>query len=364
MKKIILKSTTIVLVAFTLIATGFFTACSSDTPTPTASANLTELNTLIDSCETILNNATTDDYPQSAITTFQTTLNDVKTAIEDTTSLTQTAVDNLVTQLKAAKTTFLSSELNTIPDDALIMGISFDETVTNNEFTTEGLGWTAQLKKGPSEIFGTATNYPSTVTGMDGNAMYFSNGAHLEISDYTATALEGISKLSVAAWVKPDSTRAGNYIISYNYWYSWKLNLQLQNRAFFTVHTAAGGTDADNQKDLSVPNGKWTYIVVSLDLDAGTETFYINGKKSYQWTAKEYTKLTGTISSYSDANSPLPLMVGACTTYAEATTWSWFSNNGPDGWDSFIGSIDELDVYNVALDAGQVAKLYKTKGGE
>ena len=51
-------------------------------------------------------------------------------------------------------------------------------------------------------------------------------------------------------------------------------------------------------------------------------------------------------------------MIGACTTYEEALTWDWFTpaNGGWNDW--FKGSIDELQVYNKALTAGQVAALY------
>jgi hypothetical protein len=54
-------------------------------------------------------------------------------------------------------------------------------------------------------------------------------------------------------------------------------------------------------------------------------------------------------------------MIGACTTYAEANaTWtSWVWARTPANWDGFIGAMDELKVYNIALTDGQIAKLYK-----
>jgi len=54
-------------------------------------------------------------------------------------------------------------------------------------------------------------------------------------------------------------------------------------------------------------------------------------------------------------------MVGACTTYAEVIAkWDWVTPPiRVQGWDYFVGSMDELKVYNIALTDGQVAKLYK-----
>ncbi|MDP4276629.1 MAG: LamG domain-containing protein [Bacteroidota bacterium] len=327
-----------------------FTSCSKDDETK--KADTTALVALIDSCQTLLNGATTADYPQSAITTFQTTLATAKTAILNT-SISQTAVDNLVVQLRAARETFLAAAYGAIPSSALIMGLSFDEG-TGTQLTTTGKKWTAVLKKGPSEIFGTATNLPTFVTGKVGKAMYFSNGSHLEISNYTKSDLLG-NQLSIAVWVKPDSTRAGNYIMSFNYWNTWKFQLQEQNKPFFTTSTTAGGTDADNQSDYSAPNKQWTHLVVSMNLTSGKLTFYVNGLKTMEWTTATKPNFTGTLKDYA---TTLPLMIGACTTYAEANTWTWEWARTPAGWDGFIGSMDELKVYNIALTDGQAAKLY------
>ena len=44
---------------------------------------------------------------------------------------------------------------------------------------------------------------------------------------------------------------------------------------------------------------------------------------------------------------------------ANATWTSWVWARTPANWDGFIGAMDELKVYNIALTDGQVAKLYK-----
>jgi hypothetical protein len=350
MKTNFFRSAFVACVSMALLAT-VYTSC---TPEESTTADTTILVAVIDSCQTLADAATTTDYPQLAITTFKSALSVAKTAILDK-KITQTAIDNLVVSLRAAKATFLASAYDAIPSASLLMGLSFNEG-TGTQLTAAGKNWTAVLKKGPAEIFGTGTNFPSFVDGKIGKAMYFSNGSHLEIADYTANDLLG-SKLSIAVWVKPDSTRAGNYIMSYNYWNSWKFQLQEQNKPFFTIHTNADGwVDADNQADFSAPNDAWTHLVVTLDMTTKLLTFYVNGAVTMEWNATTKAGLTGT-GPFVYATT-LPLMIGACTTYAEANAWTWSWTHTPANWDGFYGAMDELKMYNIALTEGQVSKLY------
>jgi len=352
MKTNLFKTAFIACVSLALFA-GVFSACKTTEP---VTADTAKLTALIDSCQTLADAATTTDYKQADIDAFKTTLATAKTAIANK-SITQTAVDNLVVQLRAAKDTFLAAAYGAIPKSALLMGMTFDETVTGGQFTTEGKPWTAVLKTGPSQIF-TTTNLPSFVTGKIGKAIYFSKGSHLEISDYAANDLLG-KELSISVWVKPDSTKGGNYVISYNYWKTWKLQIQEQNKPYFTVATVstAGIVDADNQRDNSVLNNTWTHVAISMSLTTGKLSFYINGENTMEWTKETQEGLTGTVKPYTNI---LPLIIGGCTTYAEAVAaFDWTGWNTPATWDGFVGSMDELKVYNVALTDGQVAKLYK-----
>jgi hypothetical protein len=191
-------------------------------------------------------------------------------------------------------------------------------------------------------------------------ALHFTAGSHLEINDYTASALLD-SKLSIAVWVKIDSVRANNYILSYNDWYTWKFQTQDEGKPFFTVQTSAGYTDADNQVNNSVPKLTWTHLVVSMDLVAQKLNFYVNGINTMEWTSVTKTNLHGTIIPYTALSaSKLPLLIGAAFTYAEAklawpASWGWETI---PNWGYFTGSMDELKVYNVALTDEQVSLLY------
>lgn len=355
MKKNLIKSAVFAFFTLTLMM-GVFSACKPEEKIDPA--DKAALTLAVDSCNVLLNSPTVNqDYPAAAISDFTTVVNAAKSLLTNATA-TQSQVDAMVMQVRQAKATFLAAAYGAIPANALILGITFDETVSNNQFKTAGKGWTAVLKQGPSEIFGTKTNLPSFSTGKIGKAIYFNNGSHLEISDYTAADLMG-SKLSISTWVRPDSTRAGNYIVSYNYWNSWKFQLQEQNKPFFTIHTNADGwVDADNEHDFSAPNKTWTHLVISLNMNTKKLSMYVNGALTKEWDATTKTGLTGT--GAWQYKNVLPLMIGACTTYAEANAeWTWAWPKTPAGWDGFVGFMDEFKLYNIDLDAGQVAKLYK-----
>ena len=116
--------------------------------------------------------------------------------------------------------------------------------------------------------------------------------------------------------------------------------------------------DVDNQMDNSAPNGKWTHLVVCMDQVNGKLDFYVNGKLTKSWDSSTLPLITGTTSAYSKT---LPLLIGEGFTYEHG-----MSIMGSEGWwqskqsfPHYAGLMDELKVYNIALDAGQVAKLYK-----
>lgn len=146
-----------------------------------------------------------------------------------------------------------------------------------------------------------------------------------------------------------------------NYWENWKLNLQNEGKPFFTVATTVAGVDADNEHVESFPINTWTHLVVSMDLNAHTLSFYVNGELTKTWDASGKPGLAGSQkSAYLPASGEkLPFLIGCATTYAEASTWDWVTLPiEPSGWDYFAGSLDELKIYNIALTEGQVSKLY------
>jgi len=363
MKNLIKNILGVVLVALAVSLS--FSTCSKNDNTPAVpQADKTTLNAVLDSCQNILNTATATDYPQASITNFQTVVSAAKQVVSDNT-VTQTQVDNMVMQLRQAMATFLASAYDVIPDAAVLLSFNFDDAnpaAIPNAGTLSTLQ--ATLMAGPSQIYGSNTALPTYVDGVKGGkAIHFTQGSHLEIANYNASSFLS-NTLSIAAWVKTDASYPGNYIISLNYWNNWKFQVEDHGKPFFTFASTAGIADADNESDNSIPPSTWTHLAVSLDLNAQTLSFYVNGELTKTWDATGKPALEGTIAPVyaSPTGTQIPICIGAATTYTEAlAAWTWSGWDTPDpitGWSSLEGAIDNLAVYNIALTAGQVQKLY------
>ncbi len=341
-----------------------FTGCSDDDDDKNQNNNVdkTELNALIAQCNSIANAASTDDYPAEAIATFKSKIAAIQSAA-NASNVTQSIINNLVVQLNEAKTTFEQSAYDAIPDNAILLNYSFD-TEGKTQISTGTQRLAAVAKAGPSEIFGTIAGEPQFVEGIKGAGVRLANGAYFAIDEYPESAFLP-QNLSIAVWVKPEEVRAGNYIISYNYWNNWKFNLQNESKPFFTVATSQGVIDADNENVESAPTGRWTHLVVSLSLSNHTLSFYVNGELTKSWDASSKPGLAaGVMAPFYTPTSgnKLPILIGCATTYSEALTWEWtVVPITPSAWDYFAGVLDELKVYNIALTAGQVSKLYNSE---
>lgn len=336
-----------------------FTACSDDDDKKETVANNADTAALkeeLAACKALLGSATTEDYPQSAIDALQKVVTLVEESLKK--DPTQTAVDNMLTQLTTAKTTFLAAAYDAIPAENIVC--NWDFNTEGSVVTSTGTQkWTAELKAGPTELFGSNTDVPKFVEGKQGKALLFDNGAHLEVADYNTNALL-TKEFTLSVWVKPTKTTAGNYIISLNYWNTFKFNLQGENKPFFTVNTDQGIVDADNEKAQSVKENEWAHLVVVMNFNDHTLKFYVNGNLDKTWDSTGKPALAGNnwaAGWTSVTGKKLPLMIGVCTTYEEALTWDWAVPSA-ETWDCFHGSIDELKIFNVALTDGQVSKLY------
>lgn len=334
-----------------------FTSCSEDSnETVQNNADKKTINEELVTCKQLLASATEKDYPQTAIDAFKSVVTLVESALDK--DPTQTAVDNMLTQLREAKATFIAAAFDALPLANLICSWDFDTEGTTLA-STGTQKWNAVLKAGPSEIFGSDTNVPQFVDGIKGKALSFSKGAHLEVADYNTSTLLG-SELAISVWVKPAKTVPGNYIMSLNYWNTFKFQLQEENKPFMTFASDKGSADCDNEMAQSVPNDKWSHLTVVLSYTTHTLKFYVNGELTKTWNASEKEALSGTkwkTDWTSATGEKLPLMIGGCTTYAEASSWEWFTPS-PEAWDCFYGLMDQVKIFNVALTDGQVNKLY------
>lgn len=342
----------IAVIAIAFLATGCKDGNKEDT-----SVDKTALTALVAECETLVKDATTDNYPQDAINTFKSAIEAVKTAAESAT--TEAAVNSLVSRLTDAKTAFLAAELDQINPDDIIFALSFDEGKGTELKTTGKNQWTAVLQKGAEELF-PATKLPEFVDGKVGKALHFADASHLSISDYNPAAVTGIKNLAISCWVKPDQLRASNYIVSLNSWHVWKFQTQDGGKPFLTLATNNGITDMDNETDGSVAVGQWSHLVVSWDGATGNIDMYVNGELTKTWEGSAHD---GKHKAGSTINAPENENVEIAIGSDETINMKRGADNAEiSAWDAyFAGTIDELAVYSAPLTAGQVKKLYNSQ---
>lgn len=297
----------------------------------TSKVDLTELNALIAECETLANNATTASFPQSAIDAFKGVIATVKQATASVT--TQAAVTNLIQQLNAAKETFLNSELGAIPTGALAWALLFEEGSGTKLTTTGTYQWEAALVAGNDGV-------PTFVNGHKNGskAMKFGDGSHLEIANPVASVLESPT-FSISCWVNTPINE-NNYILSWNKWDTWKFQTQSTNKAFLTVHF--GDTWIDHDGNTEIPENEWHHVVATINLTAGEMAFYLDGELTMLWDKENESRLVPN-QTFAPAPAGSILFVG-------------LQEEGSESY--YVGILDDLQFYTIALDGGQVAKLY------
>ncbi|MDR1973246.1 MAG: FIVAR domain-containing protein [Bacteroidales bacterium] len=352
MKKIIFMSAIVALAMTTM-----FTSCKPTEDDEKADKNA--LSELVSECQAILANATTADYPQASIDAFQEAVTTAQALVANA-DATQAQVDAMVANLTAARDAFLASAYDAIPQEALLVGLSFDEgTAATTSLTATGKGYVANVN--PGIIL--ASEKPEFIAGKIGKAVYFGGGgSNLSIDQFTASDFLG-PKLSISVWVKPEVTKADNYFLSWNSWHTWKLQLQDANKPFMTVNTELGAADADNEAANSCPEGEWHHVVVSLDLTAHTLSFYVDGGLTKEWNADEKPPLAG--SSIVAPTGNVAITIGGCyKTLLDAQTYDWDGFTLENYTNYFVGALDELKIYNIALTPGQVSKLYNEESAK
>src|SRR3989339_251431 len=218
-----------------------------------------------------------------------------------------------------------------IKSGLLIVGMavaSIDEGLVAHWAFDEGSGSTLHDGTG-NEHDGTLMNGPVWVGGRYGGALQF-DGA----DDYVGLGKIGhqfASQVTTAAWIKPNGYGSSYYvsIISWgNYLYPFNLILTKERNIRAGIRTSEKTYYVSTQQPLSF--GNWHHVAMSYDGEA--LTVYVNGEP---------------LASASAAGS-------LSQRYYNQTTIGM----NPGNVDFFNGAIDELRVYDRALDAGEIAQLY------
>jgi Concanavalin A-like lectin/glucanases superfamily len=342
-----------------LISSALIMSSCKDDDDDEKAGDKTALLALIADAEVIANAATSVDYPQAAIDAYKAKLQTIKTA--STGTLTQTVINNLITQLTEAMNTFDAQAYGFI-DESLYLnaGWHFDEGSGTTATAFSSTAHVATFSKGWTTLLGATAALPTWVDGIKGKAVYLNNGAHLEVP-YSPSFLP--ADISISAWIKNDLVGwENNCIVSQNYWWGYKFATQSAGKPLFTERISATSVqDFDAGSGVVTPL-VWTHVVVTLNSSTKTLSFYIDGVKIETYNeANNVGPLTQTLSFVDGTNTytAQPFLIGSFANDAEIAlhpdNFSWITTANVG---SFKGAIDELKLYKIELSSGQVAKLY------
>jgi hypothetical protein len=184
---------------------------------------------------------------------------------------------------------------------------------------------------------GTLVNSPSWVTGKIGNALSFTN-SYVNIP--SSSSINSITNaITISAWIK--TTNTSQEAILERWQYGTGVNKRafclevLSNKVYFGL--SKDGTSANSKwltSVTSVNDGTWKYITATFD--GTTMKIYINGVLDASVSA-------GFTSIFASTGN---LHIGKQE-----------YNSGVFGY-PFIGTIDEMKLYNKALTLSEVQSLY------
>ena len=168
----------------------------------------------------------------------------------------------------------------------------------------------------------------TTVVGKIGQAVLFDDATYVTADDSTSLDITGT--ITMVAWIKPTSSHQGQVITKYNLQsvnMPWDIQVWDDNLIYTAVKTNNGFVEVPSSGAITY--GQWLHVVTVYD---GTNIIlYLNGVEDNSLPQ------TGTIET-----NDFDLEIGGA------------SGNGTD----FIGSLDDVRIYNRALSATEILQLY------
>ena len=341
------------IVAFMMVMV-FTQSCKKDDGPTVAPVDKSKLKARLDSANASYNAAVEGTavgrYETGSKTTFKPAI-DAATTVNSDQSATQTAVNNAYVNLGQAYTTFESKKVQEIAPSNLVLYLKMD----GNANDASGKGFNGTLKQGHAG-WGAGTVTPTKDRfGADSKAYHFEKGGNIEIP-YNAS-LNPAKELSISLWVKMDSSRASNYLVSLNRWNGYKFQLQEANKTFFTVKTTTGIFNDKDAETVTLDKGKWYHVAVTYK--SGEMNFYIDGTLIKSWTDKtgDPASVKSTINMTIGQDLPTSLYNNIEANDADG-------NNFNRPWGGyFTGDMDDLRIYNVVLSSTQIKSVYTAEKG-
>jgi hypothetical protein len=345
MKKLI-KLTTAAIMMITVVAV--VQSCKKDANTQNYNANKSRLIAETDSLTAVYNMAVegkqAGDYSVGSKAALQAALTLAKNV--ESGQFTQEEVNNAAANLLRAGAQFSVNLIQQISAANLVASWTFNgnpnDVSGNGHNGTLQTGWVG-TSAATAVDGGTLPVLTTDRYGAANSAYHFNNGAYVEVP-YT-TALRP-SSFTLCAWIKPDAASNGNYIFSLDRWHGYKFQLQGSNLPFLTVMTSTGDHDQDDGGP-SVTLGVWSQVVVSFT--NGTAKFYINGA---------LVKTANVTGDPTALVSPPPVAIGNELPKSAYSLTDPTSPNAFYGGNYFMGSIDDVHLYNKVLSDTEVKSLY------
>ena len=331
-----------------IVAITSIQSCKKNSEKANYNSDKSKLSVKIDSLTAVYNAAVegkqAGDYSPGSKAVLLTALNlakEVKTG-----QFTQQQVNNATANLMRAATQFSVNLIQPISVANLVASWTF----SGNAKDVSGNGNDGTLKTGWVGPYGVAPTDGATLPvlvadryGVANSAYDFNNAAYIEVP-YQASLRP--ASFTICAWIKPKEASNGNYIFSLDRWNGYKFQLQGGNLPFLTVMTSTGDHDQDDG-GASVQLGQWTQVVTSFT--NGTMKFYING------ALVKTANITGDPTTLV---SPPPIAIGNELPKASYNLADPNSSRAYYGGNFFIGSIDDLHLYNKVLSDTEVKSLY------
>jgi hypothetical protein len=351
MKKLLRLSVAVII--FTAL---IFTSCKKDDEKVPTNVDKTELQALYDDALALHNEAVegtaAGQYAEGSKATFKVVIDAAKTVIDDEYT-SEATVAALITQLNTAMEVFMTREIQPVSAEYLIAQWLFNGDATD----ASGNGHDGELKSGHTNFFEAGSSLvPALAPDRFGNAQsayYFDKGANIEVP--YSSQLNPSSELSISVWIKAESQPNNDYIISLDRWIGYKLNLQSEDKLYYTIRKQ---TDPDtwefvcddDSNPFTVNADTWTHIAVSYD-DAGIIKFFANGELVREIADRG---VTGDLMKVTKN-----LVIGQQLPTAD------YLVEEPDASDGYFkGTMDDLRLYNKSLTDAEALSLYTLEKAE
>ncbi len=234
---------------------------------------------------------------------------------------------------KLGEGTKINTSPTTIVDDGLVGYWTFDG---------QNMFGNSAYDLSPTHATGTLTNMASSsrVMGKHGQALRF-DGVNDFINAGSSESLDNLTQKTVSVWVQPTGIDLiSSYIIQKaTDPFGWSLTLL----SSYNVQFNARWSVTASWYTLSrIPSNQWTHIVVTYDNTSTSNDpiFYVNGMAT---SSIEQTAPTGT--------------------HVNESAYDVRLGGSDNSFRQYIGTLDDVRIYNRILSADEIQKLYKAGEG-